>query len=109
VASGEGDGKLLLTVGGPTVRGSEFSLTALRASPVAGEKLTLQVPPGDAVELLSQATQEVPPVDARAARPISTVTWKLRARHAGRLTLKVESSSGVRQKQNVTIHRGVLD
>ncbi len=43
-SSAEGEGKLLLTVGGRTVRDGEFTLTALRSAPVAGEKLTLILP-----------------------------------------------------------------
>ena len=111
VASREGAGKLLLSVGGRTVRDGEFGVTALRASPVEGEKLTLRLS-SSSLELLGPASQEVPPVPAGAARPISTVTWRLRARHTGRFGLVVESTSGVRQKQTVLIHppaTGVLD
>src|SRR5262249_40861468 len=53
VGSVDGQGRLLLTVGGQTVRGGEFSLTALRRDPVAGERLTLKLPPGEKVKLLS--------------------------------------------------------
>jgi hypothetical protein len=112
VASAEGEGKLLLTIGGRTVRDGEFTLTALRHQPGPGEKLTLTVPAGDRFELLSAAQQEVPPVAPGADRPISTVTWRLRALRVGRSTLVVRSSTGVRQKQAVRISpppRGVLD
>jgi hypothetical protein len=112
VASGEGEGKLLLTVGGRTVRDGEFTLTALRASPVAGEKLTLILPPGQRFDLLSPAEQAVPPVVGGSSRPISTVTWRLKARLVGQFTLAVRSSAGVGQKQNVRIFprpQGVLD
>jgi hypothetical protein len=112
VASGEGEGKLLLTLGGRTVRDGEFTLTALRASPTAGEKLTLLLPDGDRFELLSPDEQVVPPVAAGSSRPISTVTWRLKARRTGRATLTVRSSAGVAQQQKVRISRpahGVLD
>jgi hypothetical protein len=111
VASSEGGGKLLLTVGGRTVKGGEFTLTALRRSPVEGERLTLRLP-GSGLEVIGPATQEVPEVSEGAARPISTVTWRLRARRTGKFALVVESSSGVRQRQTVRIHppaTGVLD
>jgi hypothetical protein len=111
VASGEGAGKLLLTVGGRTVKGGEFTLTALRASPEEGERLSLRLP-SSGVELLSPATQEVPEVSLGAARPQSTVTWRLRANRTGKFALVVESDRGVRQKQTVRIHppaTGVLD
>jgi hypothetical protein len=112
VASAEGEGKLLLTVGGRTVRDGEFTLTALRHQPVAGEKLTLTLPKGDRFDLLGPATQEVPPVPADASRPISTVTWRLRALRVGRFSLAVRSSTGVSQKHTIRITpppRGVLD
>jgi hypothetical protein len=112
VASGEGEGKLLLTVGGRMVRDGEFTLTALRASPVPKEKLTLHLPAGDRFTLLSPAEQEVPAVVAGSSRPISTVTWRLRARRIGRSTLTVRSTAGVSQKQSIRIippAQGVLD
>src|SRR5262249_37472591 len=112
VASGEGKGRLLLTLGGRTVRGGVFTLTALCHKPKDGEKLTLQLPPGERFELLSSAEQEVPPVAEGAARPISTVTWRLKALRAGRSRLTVTSSARVSQQQPVRITRpasGVLD
>jgi hypothetical protein len=111
-ASAEGEGKLLLTVGGRTVRDGEFTLTALRSAPVAGENLSLILPGEERFELLSPAEQEVPPVVEGSARPISTVTWRLRARREGRSTLVVRSSVGVSQKQTVRIvspPTGLLD
>jgi hypothetical protein len=62
--------------------------------------------------VLNSAEQAVPPVEAGAARPISAVTWKLKARRAGRFAVLVESTSGARQKQTIRIHpppTGVLD
>jgi hypothetical protein len=112
IASAEGEGKLLLTVGGRTVRDGEFTLTALRSSPVRGEKLTLVLPAGDRFELLVPTEQEVPSVVEGSSRPISTVTWRLRARQTGRSTLVVRSTAGVSQKQVVRIiapPQGVLD
>ncbi len=112
VASAEGEGKLLLTVGGRTVRDGEFTLTALRASPAPGEKLTLSLPSGNRFELLSPAEQEVPPVAAGSSRQISTVTWRLRGSQVGRSFLTVRSSAGVSQRQSVQISppaEGVLD
>jgi hypothetical protein len=112
VASGDGEGKLLLTLGGRTVRDGTFTLTALRHEPVRGERLRLALPPGDRLEVLGPEEQEVPEVPAGAARPISTVTWRIRARKVGRSTLTVRSSTGVAQKQAVRISpppQGVLD
>jgi hypothetical protein len=112
VSSSEGQGKLLLTVGGRTVRDGEFTLTALRASPLAGEKLKLILPSSDRFSLLGPAEQLVPPVVDGSSRPISTVTWRLKALRTGRSTLTVHSSAGVQQKQSIRISppvRGVLD
>jgi hypothetical protein len=111
-ASAEAEGKLLLTLGGRTVRDGEFTLTALRSSPLAGEKLTLVLPEGEQFELLTPAEQRVPSVVEGSSRPISTVTWRLRARGTGRSTLIVRSTAGVSQKQTVQIippPQGVLD
>ena len=114
MASGEGEGKLLLTVGGRMVREGEFTVTALRASPVAGEKLTLILPPGQRFDLLSPAEQAVPPVAAGSSRPISTVTWRLKARLVGRSTLTVGSNAGVQARSRASAFfrlppQGVLD
>jgi hypothetical protein len=112
VASAEGEGKLLLTVGGRTVRGGEFTLTALRHQPVPGERLKLTLPAGGWFELLSPAEQDVPRVAPGASRPISTVTWRLKALRSGRVAVVVRSSAGVAQKQSVRISppaQGVLD
>jgi hypothetical protein len=111
-ASAESEGKLLLTLGGRTVRDGEFTLTALRSSPLVAEKLTLVLPEGDPFELLTPAEQEVPAVVEGSSRPISTVTWRLRARGTGRWTLVVRSTAGVSQNQAVRIIApppGVLD
>ena len=70
------------------------------------------LPPGHRFELLSPAEQAVPPVAGGASRPISTVTWRLKARLVGRSTLTVGSNAGVSQKQSVRIippPQGVLD
>jgi hypothetical protein len=112
VSSSEAGGKLLLTVGGRTVRDGEFTLTALRSSPVRGERLTLRQPSGGGIEVLSPAEQIVPPIASGSPRAISTVTWKLRGQRVGRFKLVVESTAGVRQHQSVRVHppsSGVLD
>jgi hypothetical protein len=105
VSSGEGGGRLALTVGGRLVRDAEFTLTALVANPKPGEQLTLTVPNG--LKVVGSATQTVPP---GAARDTSTVTWKVRAVGDGEYTLKVQSSNGETQSQGVTIRsQGVFD
>jgi hypothetical protein len=110
VASGEGGGRLLLTVGGRLVRNGDFTLTALVQNPQPDERLTLTLPAG--LELAEGgAERPVPPVPAGASRPTSPVTWRIRAAGAdGRYELRVRSSQGATQKQAVVIRtRGVFD
>ncbi len=109
VASGEGGGRLLLSLGGPLVRGGEFTLTALVHDPQAGETLTLDLPQG--LHLVDGTPQQaVPPVPEGATRRDSTVTWRLGADADGRHELRVRSSQGAAQKQSITIRtRGVFD
>jgi hypothetical protein len=109
VASGEGGGRLLLTVGGRLVRDGSFTLTALVRNPSPGEKLTLTLPDGfDLLDGLRE--QDVPSVPAGATRPTSPVTWRIKARKEGRFQLEVRSSVGAAQRQGVTIRsQGIFD
>ncbi len=105
----ESAGHLLLTVGGRLVRDGEFTLTALVHNPQPGERLTLSLPPGFAV-IEGAEEQDVPPVPSGAARPDSTVTWRIRAGNDGKYELTVESNKGAKQKRPLTIHTlGVFD
>jgi hypothetical protein len=107
VASGEGGGKLGLTVGGRFTVGSEFTVTAYVTNPTPGQRLTLRVP--DGLQLQGDADQAVPAA-ANASSRNSPVTWKVRAARVGRYTLRVESSTGGSQSQAVTVtERGVFD
>jgi hypothetical protein len=109
VSSGEGGGRLLLSLGGPLVPGGEFTLTALVHNPLPGERLTLELPPGFRLAT-GEASQAVPPVPVSATRPTSPVTWRVRAGSDGRYDLRVRSSAGATQNQPVTIRtRGVFD
>ncbi len=99
VSSGEGEGRLLLTVGGRLVRDADFTLTALVANPKPGEQLTLTLPAG--MKLVGGS--EIQAVQPGAARDASTVTWKLRAVRDGEYNLQVKSSNGQTQSQGVTI------
>jgi hypothetical protein len=103
VASDKGaEGRLGLSVGGRFVKDGEFTLTALVASPKKGEELTLDLPAG--LTLIEGAkAQKVPPVPAGAPRPISPVTWKIKATSEGNYNLKVTSSAGAAQTQPVRI------
>jgi hypothetical protein len=109
VSSGEGEGRLLLTVGGRLVRDGTFTLTALVQKPRSGEELTLTLP--DGFKLLGDdARQQVPAVEAGAARQTSTVTWRIQAGAPGPHKLSVQSNKGAAQTLNLTIRtQGVFD
>jgi hypothetical protein len=104
VAAGDKDaaGRLGLSVAGRFVPGGEFTLVAQVSHPKRGEELTLDLPQGFQF-VGSEARQAVREVERDAARPISTVTWKVRAGAAGNYTLKVTSSAGAAQAQPIRI------
>lgn len=109
VSSGEGGGRLLLSVGGRMVRGGEFTLTALVNDPAPDEQLALDLPAGFRL-VEGSSSQAVPSVPARAARPTSPVTWRIRAGDDGRYEITVRSNKGATQKQKIAIRtRGLLD
>ncbi|MBV9123471.1 MAG: zinc ribbon domain-containing protein [Planctomycetes bacterium] len=103
VAGGEGHGKLGLTVGGSFAPGGEFTVTAYVSDPVPGQSVTLSMP--EEFQLLEgSATQKVPPLPANASTHNSPVTWRGRGpAQEGQYTLRVESSTGVKQTQPITI------
>jgi hypothetical protein len=109
VSSDEGDGRLLLTVGGRLVHDGEFTLTALVQDPRPDERLRLALPPGFRL-VGGSDEQAVPPVPAGAVRRTSPVTWRIRAGGDGRYELLVRSSQGAAQKQPVIIRtQGIFD
>jgi hypothetical protein len=77
--------------------------------------LTLTLPRKGNLRLLGgSAEQPVPPVPPGSARPISPVTWRIQSGRVGRYTLRVDSSTGASQKQELRVSRppstrGVLD
>jgi hypothetical protein len=103
VSSGEGGGKLAVTLGGAFAPRGEFTVTAYVSNPVPGQKVTLSLPPD--FELLEGTDQQaVPPLPAGAASRNSPVTWRVRAgTREGTYTIKVQSSTGVSQTQEVRI------
>jgi hypothetical protein len=104
VASDEG-GQLGLTVGGSFVPEGQFTVTAYVRNPRAGQTVTLDLPEGFTL-VDGEREQVVPPLPADAGSRISPVTWKVQAPpQEGQYTLTVRSSSGVSQKQDLTIKR----
>jgi hypothetical protein len=104
VAAGDKDaaGRLGLSVAGRFVPGGEFTLVAQVNNPRRGEELTLELPKGFSL-IGSEAKQAVREVERGAARPISTVTWKVKAGGEGSHSLKVTSSAGAAQALAVRI------
>ena len=74
--------------------------------PAENEKLTLTLPPGFEFLAGSVKEQEVPPLDPKARRRNSIVTWLIKAGAVGTFQLKVESSSGIVQNQPISIYPG---
>lgn len=103
VASGEGGGRLALTVGGALFVGNTFTVTAYVNQPQPGERVTLEVPPG--LQLVSPAEQIVPPVPAGARSPNSPVSWKVKAVQRGPALLRVKSSGGAAQSLPLRIEQ----
>jgi hypothetical protein len=110
LSSGEGGGKLALTVGGAFTPGGEFTVTAYVQNPVRGQTVTLEVPDGFAI--LGDEKQTVPALAPDASSRNSPVTWKVKAGpKTGKYTLTVQSSTGATQTQTVKIKNrpGFLD
>ncbi|HXG09967.1 MAG TPA: hypothetical protein VNK04_09275 [Gemmataceae bacterium] len=110
VVSGEGNGRLGVTVGGTFRPGGEFTVTAYVSNPMPGERLTLHLPDGFRL-VEGQAEQPVPELPAGARRRNSPVTWRVQAGHEGEYTLRVESSAGGGQSRPLVIGRrlGIFD
>jgi hypothetical protein len=109
VSSGEGGGKLGLTVGGSFRPGEEFTVTAYVNEPLPRQTVTLVLPRGLSL-VGGETTQNVPPLPAGAASRNSPVTWKVKSARPGRFTLRVRASNGVTQSQSVTVSsKGIFD
>jgi hypothetical protein len=104
IASGEGGGRLALTVDGSFTPGGEITLTAYVRQPEKGQTVALvELPPGFEI-IDGDAKRTVPPLSDPGKTKNSPVTWRLRAPgKTGSYTLKVRSSTGVTQTQPVVI------
>ncbi|MGH7227423.1 MAG: hypothetical protein ACRELF_29785, partial [Gemmataceae bacterium] len=83
VSSGEGGGKLGLTVGGSFRPGEEFTVTAYVHEPLPRQTVSLELPRG-LTRVDGEATRNVPSLPDGAASRNSPVTWKVKAARAGR-------------------------
>jgi hypothetical protein len=101
--SSEGSGKLALTAGGSFRPSGEFTLTAYVNNPLPNQTLKLTLPEGFRL-VEGELQQSVPPLPPNAASRNIPVTWRIRAGiQEGTFALKVESSNGLTQTQNITI------
>jgi hypothetical protein len=97
--SAEGD-RLGLTVGGSFQVNGELTVVALVSDKTA-KTATLKLPPGLSLTGKEKATQDVPPIRADRAVP---VTWKVRANTSGqRQEITVSTDTGLRTMRRVTI------
>jgi hypothetical protein len=102
LASSEAGGKLGLVGDEKAVAGQTFLLQALVSNPVRGQTVELKTSNGMTL-VDGDASRAVPPVPAGAARPISTVTWRLKGARPGIYKLTVRSSTDVSQSREVRI------
>ena len=103
LAGGEGKGRLAVAVGGAFVPGGRFAVTAYVSQPGADESLALELPEGFTL-VEGEARRPVPPLPPGSATRHSPVTWQVRApASAGRFRLRVTSSNGLSQSQEIVI------
>jgi hypothetical protein len=101
VSAGEGTGQLALTANGNFSPRAKFTITAYVQNPVKGQTLKLEVPLG--MELVTGLeTEQVPPPGAKGANT-SIINWTLRAANQGKFQIRVRSSTGATQTQEVQI------
>lgn len=109
VSSGEGGGKLGLTVGGSFRPGEDFTVTAYVHEPLPNQTVSLELPRG-LTRVEGEATQSVPSPPPGATSRNIPITWKVKAARPGRFTLRVKSNNGLTQTQVVTVtSNGIFD
>lgn len=97
--SPEGDGNVVLALGGSFEPGKLFTVSAHVLDPAPGQSLTLELPPGmERVE--GKERQPVPIVTDDAN---SMVLWKARVLNTGTFNVRVHSSTGVTQGKIIAI------
>ena len=92
-------GVFRVALDGKFAPGADFNVIASVADPVAGQMLTLKLPP----ELQRQSGAEAQAVPFAPKGGSSQVRWTVKVQKAGRFTLGVASSTGVTQKKTLTI------
>lgn len=95
----DGEGKVSLALGGSFEPGKQFSVLATVEDPVAGQTLTLELPPG--LERLEGMERQ--PVAVPGEGREGVVLWKGRVLRPGEFVLKVRSSTGTTQVKTIQI------
>jgi predicted secreted protein len=95
---GDQAGQFTFEFSGDIRPGKDFEVSARVTQPVAGQTLTLVLPP----ELKLSAGQSQQPVPATAGAP-ATVVWRVQVVSAGRLPVRVESSTGLVRTKIITL------
>lgn len=93
-------GTLALNLQGSFEPGQTFDVVAAVGEPVAGQKVTLQIPLG--LTAIEGATEQPVSMPAAGATE-SVVRWKVRVLHAGKYAVRVVSSTGIAQTKTITI------
>jgi predicted secreted protein len=95
-------GTLAVTLGGNYDIGQSFTITAYVNKPVAGQTLTLDLPPG-LERIKGEQTQSVA---TPTVGNTSIISWEAKVLQTGVFPLKVRSSTGITQTKTITIARG---
>jgi predicted secreted protein len=97
IGSASDKGGFDIVLSGDIKPAGTFTVTARVIDPVAGQKLTLKLP--DKLESVeSEMTQPVP-----GSGKTAEVTWKVRVLGAGRLPIRIESSTGLVRTKTITL------
>lgn len=103
LSGNEGTGKLALTVNGNFTKGGMFTVTTYVNKPAKDQTLTLELPNGMQLAAGNATAIVPPPAQGPEGGDTSIVTWTVRANDAGKHPIRVRSSTGVSQAQEVTI------
>src|SRR6185295_291368 len=95
-------GTLAVSLDGNYDIGQSFTVLAYVNKPVAGQTVTLELPPG-LERIKGEQSQKVP---APNVGNTSIVSWEAKVLQTGVFPVKVKSSTGVTHTKTITIARG---
>jgi hypothetical protein len=99
--AGDATGVLGMLLGGEMVSKGEFTVLALVRGPVPGQSVTLKLPKGLELVAGQADRQDVPQIAPNIVRPISHVSWRVKANDAIEGTITVELESGLAKQTSV--------